>query len=278
MLWLGVQIPPGPPIFLRLSNFADVARIFLRMPTRAASIRIGTAGWSIPRAHSARVPADGTHLERYSKIFDCAEINSSFYRPHRASTYEKWASSTPEDFRFSMKVPKAITHLCGLKPTREQLQTFLEEAGLLGERLGPILFQLPPKQQFEATQAREFFSLFRDVAPRHTAALEPRHAGWFCEEADALLREFSIARVVADPALAPGAEEPGGYTGLRYYRLHGSPRVYYSSYSAEWLQRLAATLRGFAPGTEVWCIFDNTASGAGFENALDLMELVRGVI
>jgi uncharacterized protein YecE (DUF72 family) len=104
---------------------------------------------------------------------------------------------------------------------------------------------------------------------------EPRHASWFSDEADHLLREFQIARVAADPACVPLAAQPGGYDSLVYFRLHGSPRRYYSSYDDSALNLLASQLSQFATKAEVWCTFDNTASGAAIANALDLMAKIR---
>lgn len=106
--------------------------------------RIGTAGWSIPSNASQAFTSGGTGLERYSAVFSCVEINSSFHRPHRASTWEKWRDSVPAAFRFSVKVPKAITHEARLVGTEKQVQAFLSEARLLREKLAVLLVQLPP--------------------------------------------------------------------------------------------------------------------------------------
>ena len=234
------------------------------------TIRVGTAGWSIPRQHSAFFAGEGSHLERYANLLNCAEINSSFYRPHRRATYARWAAATPEAFRFSVKAPKTITHECGMAPDRAAVATFLDEVRCLGGKLGPILFQLPPRQDFDGSRARAFLAMFRDLYPAGAAAFEPRHPAWFSPLADALLREFRIARVAADPALAAEASRPAGYSGLRYFRLHGSPRMYYSSYSAGYIEQLARTFHASESGCDLWCIFDNTASGTAIENALTL--------
>ena len=243
------------------------------------SINTGTAGWSIPKQSAADLPSVGTHLERYSQVFRCAEINSSFYRPHRISTWAKWAASVPGGFRFSVKAPKAITHEARLACTREQLQAFLDQASILAEKLGPILFQLPPKFAFEPVAAEAFLTLLRDLHPG-PVVFEPRHATWFSSTANDLLQRFRIARAAADPTAIEAATAPGGWTGLVYYRLHGSPRVYYSPYSEEYLTTLAASIRAqqvaaaeTAAETEVWCIFDNTASGAALGNAHRLQQL-----
>ena len=240
-------------------------------------IRIGIAGWSIPRQHAEVFPAEGSHLARYAQVFSCVEINSSFYRPHRPATYQRWARATPEYFRFSVKAPKAITHQSALAPTRVQLEDFLDEARHLADRLGPILFQFPPRQNFDATQVRAFFALFRDLYPDGDAVVEPRHAEWFGPEADEILEQFQLLRVFADPRPTPSAKIPFRYGNLVYHRLHGSPRIYYSSYAAEYLETLAATLAAYPPATEVWCIFDNTALGAAIENALALIQSIQRI-
>lgn len=99
---------------------------------------------------------------------------------------------------------------------------------------------------------------------------EPRHASWFNTASNDLLNEFQIARVAADPACVPAAADPGGFSSLAYFRLHGAPRRYYSSYDADFLSALASKLEKLAEKMRVWCIFDNTASGAAMQNALDL--------
>ncbi len=172
-----------------------------------------------------------------------------------------------------MKVPKAITHECGLKPEPAQIRSFLDEVSVFGDTLGPLLLQLPPKQRFDGEVARRFFGLVREAYPDGDMALEPRHADWFSGEAEGLLREFRIARVAADPAVVPEAGRPGGDMSLVYYRLHGAPRVYYSSYTEDRLSSLAAELRDHEERSRVWCIFDNTASGAALGNGLEADEV-----
>jgi len=228
---------------------------------------IGCAGWSIPGEHAAQFPAEGTHLQRYAQRFPAVEINSSFYRPHRPETYARWAASTPEGFRFAVKAPREITHTRRLKDADAPLERFLAEAAALGEKLGPLLVQLPPSLQFEADVAEEFF---RGLRRRFEGGvvLEPRHPSWFTPEVDRILAGFEVGRVAADPAPVPAAAEPGGWSGLVYFRLHGSPRVYYSRYSEAYLDTLAAAL---APSGG-WCIFDNTAAGEATANALELLE------
>ncbi|NYF50239.1 DUF72 domain-containing protein [Tunturiibacter gelidoferens] len=234
-------------------------------------LRIGTAGWSIPKQY-LDVPPQGTHLNRYSQIFNCAEINSSFYRSHRLSTWAKWADSVPEDFQFSVKAPKAITHDAKLACEPAQLQIFLAEANTLAQRLGPILFQLPPSSAFNPAVAKAFFARLRDL---HQGAIvfEPRHSTWFVSEADYLLNSFSISRVAADPARVPAAAQAAGWSQLLYCRLHGSPHTYYSAYPESYLRSLAAAIAAHKT-RETWCVFDNTASGAAFGDAQILQRLL----
>lgn len=234
-------------------------------------IRIGTAGWSLYKPPAGRFPDTGSHLERYAAIFDAVEINSSFYRQHKPETYARWAASVPAGFRFAVKLPKAITHERRLIDCDDLLARFAGEVAGLGEKRGPLLVQLPPTLAFDAMVADRFFSLAHDLLGG-TMACEPRHADWFTPEADALLVEHRVARVAADPAPVAGAGEPGGWTGLRYTRLHGAPRVYWSAYDLAAVERQAVAAR--AADVESWTIYDNTASGAALGNALAMRDLV----
>jgi len=232
-------------------------------------MRVGCAGWSVPKEHAAHFPADGSHLERYAGRFSAVEINSSFYRPHRPATYARWADSVPEDFQFSVKVPRQITHERRLADAVEPLEQFLAECGALGQKLGLLLVQLPPSLAFNADVAPAFFAVLRERFGG-SVVCEPRHPTWFTPDAEHLLAGHRIARVAADPASTPQAAQPGGWPGLVYYRLHGSPRVYYSDYSNDSLAALAQGLR--AASAPAWCIFDNTALFHATANALRLVE------
>src|SRR5262245_60578113 len=110
----------------------------------AHPVYVGVAGWSIPKPHAAAFPKTGSHLERYARRFNAVEINSSFYRPHRPATYARWAASVPPDFQFAVKVPREITHRRRLVDVADLLDQFLDECSELGEKLGPLLVQLPP--------------------------------------------------------------------------------------------------------------------------------------
>ena len=236
---------------------------------------IGTAGWSIPSKDAAAFIEQGTSLERYASRFRGVEVNSSFYRPHRVTTWARWASSVPADFRFSVKMPKTITHQHKLVDCADLLAQFFDEVSGLGEKLGVLLVQLPPKLAFESSVVADFFALLAS----HTSVrpvCEPRHASWFADDAEHLLEKLHVARVAADPALTPSGSLPGGWRGLSYWRLHGSPVMYRSSYA----DRLAHYAKLISDGQEVsedtWCMFDNTASSAATSDALALMADLNG--
>ena len=231
-------------------------------------IAIGTAGWTIPRAVAASFPGDGSHLARYSRVLSSAEINSSFHRPHRFSTYERWAAATPAGFRFAVKLPKAITHQARLRNCESLLDRFVAEVIGLGDKLGVLLVQLPPSLAFEGPVVDAFFAALRARHPG-AVACEPRHASWFEVDADDALVHWRSARVAADPAKWPAAARPGGWTGgLVYHRWHGSPRTYWSSYDDAWLGARAAEIAPAIRDHDVWCLFDNTVSGAALGDAL----------
>jgi uncharacterized protein YecE (DUF72 family) len=232
---------------------------------------VGTAGWTIPRAVADAFPAEGSGLERYSARFACAEINSSFHRSHRPATWERWRNSTPQDFRFSAKLSKEITHKRKLSDCGDLLDSAIGEMEALGDKLAIVLVQLPPSLAFDPAVAEPFIGAFRKRWSGG-AAFEPRHPSWFDAEADAILAAHRLARVAADPARVPEAAEPGGWNGLSYWRLHGSPVLYRSSYDDGRLHSYAERIA--AQPCEAWCIFDNTASSAAGGDALRLTELL----
>ncbi|MGI9026827.1 MAG: DUF72 domain-containing protein [Burkholderiaceae bacterium] len=249
-------------------------------------IFVGTAGWNVPRAVAAAFPAEGAHLERYAQRMQCVEIDTSFYREHRFETYARWALETPPAFRFAVKLPRSSTHERKLRRARAPLEAFLAQVAGLGAKLGVLLVQLPPSLEFEARVAHRFFALMNELHADHTSAIvcEPRHPSWFTASADRLLAAYRIGRVAADPIPRSvarssdheAAARPGGWLGLDargtgatiYYRWHGSPRVYWSAYSPDWLEHQAACMRAWSLAADCWCIFDNTAAGAALDNAL----------
>ncbi|MBI0328100.1 DUF72 domain-containing protein [Burkholderia plantarii] len=241
---------------------------------QARPIRTGCAGWALSSRVADRFPTEGSHLERYARVFSAVEINSSFYRPHQPKTYARWAASTPDAFRFSVKMPRRISHELGLRDADAALGEFLVQVASLEEKLGCLLLQLPPGLALDEAAARRFFSLLRS-ATQTPVVCEPRHATWFSEAGAAILKQAGIGCVRADPLPVANAE-PIGDPRISYFRLHGSPQMYYSAYDEPFLDALAARLiEACGAGSEAWCIFDNTARGEAIPNALTLTEKLQ---
>ena len=237
------------------------------------SIRVGCAGWSLPSQHASDFGDGASVLQRYATRFAVVEINSSFYRPHKPETYARWAQSVPDGFRFSVKIPKAISHDHGLAGAARLLDPFLRDVEQLGHRLGALLLQLPPRLAYDGRTASAFFRALR----RRTAvsvACEPRHDSWFTGTADAMMMKYDIARVAADPARCPRAAIPGGSRDWSYWRWHGQPRMYYSSYPERDLRELADQACQLSQRRRAWIILDNTAHGHAVPNALRLQTLL----
>jgi uncharacterized protein YecE (DUF72 family) len=247
--------------------------------TRAAAghFFVGTAGWSLPLDTREAFGPGASVLARYATRLMGGELNSRFSRPHKAATYARWAAAVPPGFRFSVKLPRAVTHECKLADAESLLDEFLTQAGQLHEKLGCLLVQLPPSLALDEAQAERFFLALRQ---RHGGAVvvEPRHRTWFSDSGTALLASHGIGLVQADP---PPCREAADLTrratsaegSVAYYRLHGSPRMYYSAYEEPFLQALAQRMKADVTSAEtIWCIFDNTASGAATADALSIME------
>jgi uncharacterized protein YecE (DUF72 family) len=239
-------------------------------------VYVGRAAWNLAKRQQGHFPDVGTHLERYAARLPAVEINSSFYQPHQPKTYARWAACVPADFRFSAKIPKAITHELRLVGSDALLVKFLAEVTALGEKLGCLLVQLPPSLAYDPEVAGAFFTSLR-AHFSGSLVFEPRHPTWFTSEVEALLTTMRVGRVAADPPCGPVATEPGGWPGIVYYRLHGAPRIYYSNYDDSYLDSLAPKLLAHAAtGVPVWCIFDNTALDHATMNALDLVKRLVG--
>lgn len=237
------------------------------------SFYVGTASWAIPNQHRQNFEIKDSILQSYATRFNAVEINSSFYREHKPSTYAKWRETVPNDFRFSVKLSRIFTHDDRLSVSRFQLKQTLEGIFELKEKLGCLLVQLPPSLNYESDTALNFFAAVREfyVGP---LAFEPRHITWDRDEARELLSAFSISRVFTDPQPYFSRElELGDYNGLLYKRLHGSPSIYRSSYEKKALASIAKKMKHAQ--CETWCIFDNTTLGFATENALLLNRLLE---
>ncbi|WP_287599033.1 DUF72 domain-containing protein [Thermomonas sp.] len=235
--------------------------------------RVGCAGWSIPARHRELFGEGDSALARYATRFSAVEINSSFYRAHQPTTYARWAATVPADFRFSVKMPRAISHEHRLRDSEALLDAFFGEAGALGDTLGGFLLQLPPTLAFDDGVAAAFFSALRRRSDARVAC-EPRHASWFTPRAEALLAAQGVSRVAADPPRAVVGAAPGGDPGWHYWRWHGSPEIYRSAYPDARLQALASAIAEVGTNGASWVIFDNTAGGHAIADASRLQSLL----
>jgi len=235
----------------------------------------GTAGWQLPEELKS-YRRSATQLEQYATYFNAVEINSTFYRPHLSKTFERWAATVPNGFRFAVKMHNGVTHVDRLKDIGP-VQQFLDMVGMLGDRLGPVLVQLPPSLVW-SSGSEEFLNALRE-AYAGDVVLEARHPSWAKADVLRVLLRARISGVAADPPLIMDELMPSGYAQLTYFRLHGSPRVYWSSYDDAFLIRFAAQLMQLLKaGRTVWTIFDNTAAGAAAMDALRLRRIVEGII
>lgn len=238
-------------------------------------LRVGTAGWAIPSGVRDRFPVAGGGLERYAGRLGAVEINSTFYRRHRVSTFERWAAATPAEFRFAVKAPREITHRRKLENCEDLLAGLAADLRGLGDRLGPVLIQTPPGLAFDETRTGAFLDAC-EAQIEAAIVMEPRHPSWFTASADHWLASRRVARVAADPEPAPGAGLPGGSGSHVYFRLHGSPDMYRSAYGRDRLEAiLQRVMAAGEVGAERWVIFDNTASGAAAADALALARMAR---
>lgn len=223
---------------------------------------VGTATWTIPKNDNDSFPIGGTHLERYSKVFNAVEINTSFYKDHLAKSYTKWALVTPDEFRFSVKLNQRFTHTCE-DTSALDLSACLESIAYLENKWRVLLLQFPAGKNFNALNMNRMLKIIRKRFDG-IVALEPRNLTWACDESILLIKEYNVTKVFADPEKCPGVN-----IGLeKYYRLHGSPEIYCSNYEDGYLENIYSELSALPH--EAWCIFDNTALGHATTNALKL--------
>ncbi|HVN71933.1 MAG TPA: DUF72 domain-containing protein [Desulfomonilia bacterium] len=232
---------------------------------------IGTSGWNYDHWRGAFYP-DGLPktrwLKYYAGIFQTVEVNATFYGRMQPSTYEKWKQTTPEGFLWSVKASRFITHIRRLDRAEDPTRTFLESVSRLGEKLGPILFQLPPSLAFEKSLAESFFPLLPHGG---RYVIEARHKSWVSDEALTCLKDHGIAWCISDTAGRYPYRE-AVTAGFIYIRLHGSKRLYASCYTEDELKEWAAKMRNW--GLDAYVYFDNDFMGYAPMNAVKLRELL----
>ena len=270
-------------------------------PTRGPDVRVGISGWRYPGWRGTFYPAglpQRRELEHASRLLRSIEINGSFYSLQRPESYLAWRAQTPAGFRFAVKGGRFITHMLRLAGVQTALANFFASGVLaLGDKLGPILWQLPPTLAFDAERLDAFLALL----PRGTAAagalaaghdarlpgqawlatdadrplrhaLEVRHPSYRSPQFTDLMRRRGMAVVVADTAGKwPLLEEVTA--DFVYVRLHGAEELYVSGYDDASLDAWAGRIGAWrAAGCDVWAYFDNDVK---VRAPLDAMALAR---
>lgn len=240
---------------------------------RKAPIRIGTSGWSydhwVGPFYPEGLPSEA-RLAYYAKRFDSAEINHSFYRLPSERTLRHWRDTVPPGFLFTAKASRYITHMKKLKDPASVLGTFLDRIAVLDERLGPILFQLPPRWGFDAAR----FKAFLEALPGDFRyAFEMREHSWLNHEAYDLLEAHGAALCIYDLA---GFRSPKQITAdFVYVRLHGPDGAYRGSYDTAALSGWARAFSTWTrQGIAVYCYFDNDDRGYAAANAARLAAML----
>ena len=235
-------------------------------------IYIGTSGWNYNHWKELFYPVDYPKmkwLEFYAKHYSTVELNASFYRLPHPQTFENWRKRTPGNFLWSVKASRYITHIKRIKDVNEPLERFFSSVELLKEKLGPILFQLPPNLAFDETILSHFC---QKLKANHLYALEVRHPSWAQEKkAIDILKDNNIALCISDTAGRYPYIEEDTATFL-YIRLHGSKKLYSSEYSEEELQTYAGKIRDWSK--ETYLYFDNDYGGYAIKNAKRMKEIL----
>ena len=230
---------------------------------------IGTSGWVYPHWRGVFYPPklpQSKWLEHYTGLFSTVELNSSFYRLPSERAFFNWRDSSPEGFRYSVKVSRFITHIKRLKDVAKPIETFIERARHLNEKLGPLLYQLPPNMHRNDERLESFLSLL-PKGLRHV--IEFRHQSWLDKAVFDILRRHGIGFCVFDMPDLPCP--PLATADFAYIRFHGSSGLYFSCYSNGELDEWALRISRLAKDLDtVYIYFNNDAEGYAISNAQTL--------
>lgn len=241
------------------------------MPRKSTATHIGTSGWNYKHWKGRFYPEDlaqSRWLEFYSERLHTVEINNSFYRLPTRESFQKWHDAVPESFVFSVKASRFITHMKKLKDPKEHVEQFLGQIEPLGDKLGPILFQLPPRFAFNEERLHEFL---RVLSKDFRYVFEFRDHSWLNDCAYELLAKHDACCCLYD---FDGFESPAHpTTDFMYIRLHGPTGKYTGCYDSDYLTRLTHRITGWQKdGMKTWCYFDNDEKAYAAFNACDLQE------
>jgi uncharacterized protein YecE (DUF72 family) len=234
------------------------------------SFHVGTSGW-VYRSWRGRFYPEGVAQRRwlahYATVFDCVEVNGSFYRLPEEATFRRWAESVPDGFRFAVKGSRYVTHFQRLSNAADSVERVTSRARALGDRLGPILWQLRPDMRMDLERLDGFLAV---LPPDLRHVLEPRHESWFVEPVRERLIEANVAICAWEMLGVERAPEPTA--DLAYVRFHGNTRKYGGAYPDEVLADWAERMRGW--DREVWAFFNNDIDGHAVEDAQRLRAML----
>jgi uncharacterized protein YecE (DUF72 family) len=242
-------------------------------------IYIGTSGWVYKDWQGIFYPGDLSPKDRlryFSDHFKTTEINYSFYHLPKSKTYEDWYNQTPDNFIFAVKASRFITHVKRLKDVKSAWDNFLENALCLKEKLGPVLFQLPPSFRATRENINRLEDLLGQIANEDLRfAFEFRHETWCDDELYRIIRKYNAAWVIADSPRYPRADVVTA--DFVYIRMHGSEKLFSSKYTIEEIEGLADEIKvWYSKGFDVYTYFNNDFHGYAIENARELLKLLCG--
>jgi len=240
---------------------------------KPGAIHIGTSGWHYPHWQGPFYPEKlpkSEFLRYYRNKFHTVEINNSFYRLPQEKTLIDWRESVPPGFIFAVKGSRYITHMKKLKDPQQSVEPLFSRITLLQDKLGPVLFQLPPRWRYNGERLRSFLAA---LPPDHRYALEFRDRSWLTKEAYRILADHDAAFCIYEFA---GFLSPREVTAdFVYLRLHGPGAAYQGSYDTGTLAHWGGAIAAWAgKGLEVFCYFDNDEAGYAAQNALSLQKLL----
>lgn len=244
---------------------------------------VGTSGWHYNHWLGLFYPPEVKgyrELTYHAKSFNTVENNSSFYRVAKEDTYKTWYRMTPENYLFSLKLNKVITHTHRLElndEVRELITYILTSTQVLQEKLGAIVIQLPPSFKLDIEKVDSFLKFFMAEVKKQKyqfdVAIEFRNKYWFVPEVYTMLKKHSVALVAADSSRYPGARQVTA--DFFYVRMHGPEKLFSSKYTAEQLEELAAYLKTIESQMKrIYVYFNNDYHGYALDNARDLLQLV----
>lgn len=247
--------------------------------SKTPKIYIGTSGWTynswLKKFYPENLPKT-QRLDYYSKHFKTVEINYSFWRQPRAEDYQKWHKTVPDDFVFSSKAPRFITHIKRLKNVEFFWEVFIKREKELKEKLGPILFQFPENFTANVTNLKRLEEFMKMITVDRTlkCAFEFRSCSFFNETMYEFLRGYKIALVYADSPDYPRHEAIT--SDFMYVRMHGSKELFISRYAKRELERLAEMIKSWLKkNLSVYVYFNNDADANAPANAKELLEILK---